>query len=197
MIACMAPPGVVFGHTATVEKSPWSRTHADALLLCALFNSFTFDWLVRQKAAAHLSLYLLEALPVPSFSEMARPFLVHGALRLSRNHLSLCHLRLEQLAGDPSEPPPATLRAQVDAVVADAYGLSLADYQHVLASFSHRSHPEAASSCLAELTALRTEGLDPYSRRRDPFWHIPLVTTRALPVHPPLRFSCDGNPCAV
>ena len=25
MIACIAPPGTVFGHTATVEKTPWAR----------------------------------------------------------------------------------------------------------------------------------------------------------------------------
>jgi hypothetical protein len=64
MIAFLAPPGTVFGHTATVEKAPWAREPADALLLCALFNSFTFDWLIRQKAATHLSLYLLDGLPI-------------------------------------------------------------------------------------------------------------------------------------
>src|ERR1700761_5203818 len=65
MIACIAPPGVVFGHTATVEKAPWARANADALVLCAVFNSFPFDWLARQKASTHLSLYLLDALPMP------------------------------------------------------------------------------------------------------------------------------------
>jgi len=49
MIACMAPPEVVFGHTATVEKTPWSRANADALVLCALFNTCSFDWLVRRR----------------------------------------------------------------------------------------------------------------------------------------------------
>ncbi|HYZ23994.1 MAG TPA: hypothetical protein VE690_17740 [Rhodopila sp.] len=56
MIACIAPPGTVFGHTATVEKTPWARDLDDALVLCAVFNSFAFDWLVRLKAATHLSL---------------------------------------------------------------------------------------------------------------------------------------------
>ncbi|MFL5286327.1 MAG: hypothetical protein ACJ8AW_36465, partial [Rhodopila sp.] len=31
MIAMMAPPGAVFGHTATVEKAPWERPAANAL----------------------------------------------------------------------------------------------------------------------------------------------------------------------
>jgi hypothetical protein len=136
MIACIAPPGVVFGHTATVEKAPWARETADALILCALFNSFPFDWLVRLKAATHLSLYLLEALPVPCFSAATGRFLAHGAQRLSRN------------------PHDAALRSQIDAVVANAYGLNRQQYEHVLRGFSHRSNPEAASQCLAAFDRL-------------------------------------------
>jgi N-6 DNA Methylase len=51
MIAMIAPAGTVFAHTATVEKHPGRRPLAHAQALCALLNSFTFDWLVRQKAA--------------------------------------------------------------------------------------------------------------------------------------------------
>lgn len=136
MIACMAPKNVVFGHTATVEKAPWARDPSDALVLCALFNSFPFDWLIRLKAATHLSLYLLDTLPVPSFSDPARRFLAQGARRLSCG------------------PPDPELRAGVDAVVAKAYGLDRDQYEHVLRGFSHRSDPDAASRCLAAFDRL-------------------------------------------
>ena len=156
MIACIAPPGVVFGHTATVEKAPWARTNADALVLCALFNSFSFDWLVRQKAATHLSLYILEALPVPRFGDAERRFLADGALRLSCNHASYAAL-WTQRTGQAWTAPLAdnvrqTLRAQIDAVVAMSYGLRRGEYEQVLASFSHRSLPAAPALCLAALT---------------------------------------------
>jgi hypothetical protein len=132
MIAFMAPPGAVFGHTATVEKAPAERRTDDALLLCAVFNSFTFDWLARQKAATHLSLYILEGLPVPSFGAAARAFLAHGALALSTS----------------AEAPRGALRARIDAAVAATYGLDRDGYAHILGSFSHRSWPEAPAMCL-------------------------------------------------
>lgn len=130
MIAALAPPGTVFGHTATVEKTPWRRRPEDAALLCALFNSFPFDWLIRQKAATHLSLYLLADLPLPRFTPAQAGFLATAA-------------------GAPDQAPDRDLRARMDAVVARAYGLDRAMYDRVLAGFSHRSWPEAPVACLA------------------------------------------------
>ena len=130
MIACLAPPGLVFGHTATVEKAPGARDAKDAFVLCALFNSFSFDWLVRLKATTHLSLYLLDALPVPSFSDADHAFLAEGALKLSAG------------GRDPG------LRAEIDARVPHSYGLDRKQYEHVQRGFSHRSDPEAPALCL-------------------------------------------------
>ncbi|MBS0638757.1 MAG: N-6 DNA methylase [Proteobacteria bacterium] len=137
MIAFLAPPGVVFGHTATVEKTPWARPAEHALLLCALLNSFCFDWLVRQKAATHLSLYILDALPVPDLNGAQRRFLANAAHRLS----------VAKVRDDP-------LRANVDAVIAQAYGLNRAAFAHLLSGFSHRSRPDAPAQCLAAFDAL-------------------------------------------
>ena len=136
MIACIAPPGTVFGHTATVEKAPWARDIMDALVLCALFNSFPFDWLVRQKTATHLSLYLLNALPVPDFTARERRFLTSAVLRISCTG-----------GGDSADS------AAIDAIVARAYGLNRAQYEHLLGEFSHKSYPQAPASCLAAFDA--------------------------------------------
>ncbi|HEY0185694.1 MAG TPA: hypothetical protein VGC09_23065 [Rhodopila sp.] len=169
MIACIAPPGVVFSHTATVERTPGARTLNDMLVLCALFNSFPFDWLVRQKAATHLSLYMLHTLPVPRFCDAARRFLAGAALRLSCNHAGYDGLRRQQ-AGDAHLLPIATdkLRVQIDAVVARAYHLDRRDYTQVLRGFSHRSDPAAPSMCLIEFEAVRAEGVDAFCQRHDP-----------------------------
>ena len=136
MIAFIAPPGAVFGHTATVEKTPWARPVSNALVLCALFNSFCFDWLVRQKAATHLSLYILDGLPVPHFDGGQRQFLAQAARRLSASR------------GDDDR-----LRAAVDAMVAQAYGLDRPFFAHLLTGFSHRSRPDAPAQCLAAFDA--------------------------------------------
>src|SRR6185437_12857583 len=99
---------------------------------CAVFNSFPFDWLIRQKAATHLSLYLLNDLPMPRFTPADEALLARNSLRL----------------------PQPTTRARMDAVVARAYGLDRELYVRVLAGFSHRSWPEAPTACLAAFDAM-------------------------------------------
>lgn len=187
MIACMAPPGVVFGHTATVEKAPWSRSNADALVLCALFNACAFDWLVRQKTATHLSLFILEAIPVPPLTQAARRFLAHGALRLSCAHAGFAMLWQEQVGTTQAFPAVRdlsarrALRAQMDAVVADAYALCPEQYGHILGSFNHRSHPDTALLCSAALAQLRRVGIEAFCCLYDPFACHPLVEKPASP----------------
>ena len=46
------PPGVLCGHTISVERRPARRPNAAALSLVGVMNSFAFDWLLRQKAAS-------------------------------------------------------------------------------------------------------------------------------------------------
>ncbi len=160
MIACIAPPGSVFGHTATVEKTPWARPNADALVLCALFNSFPFDWLVRQKAATHLSLYILDALPMPHLGE--QQLRLPGATRrcaCPAGMTASTRYGARMIGGERQHPDsPPRLRARIDAVVADAYGLDRSAYRHVLAGFSHRSWPEAPALCLEAFDALAAHG---------------------------------------
>lgn len=154
MIACVMPPSMVFGHTATVEKTPWARDIVDILTLCAVFNAFPFDWLVRQKAATHLSLYLLDALPMPAVSGAVGRRLAAGALTLSGRHAGYRTLRAA-CSGLPQAHGGADLiRADLDALVAHAYGLCRKGYEQILGSFSHRSWPQAPVLCLKAFDAL-------------------------------------------
>ena len=192
MIACIAPFRVVFGHTATVEKTPWARPNADALLLCAVFNSFAFDWLARQKAATHLSLYLLDALPMVRFGEVACRFLAHAALLLSCRHAGYRALWREQVGGARVGPADRrTLLARIDAVVAHGYGLDRDGYARVLGGFSHRSDPDAAAACLAAFDAIRAEGVEAFCRLHDPYHDVALLTAPAEPVAPRRSRAAD------
>jgi hypothetical protein len=181
MIAFIAPPGCVFGHTATVEKIPGGRANSDALVLCALFNSFSFDWLVRQKAATHLSLYILDGLPVPGFDALQRQFLAHAAVRLSGIHAGYEALGREQVGRWDEAIGAASLRAAIDAVVAGAYGLDRGRYRHVLGGFSHKSYPEAPVRCLDAYDELSSAGIEAFCTRHDPFPGARVVTSRARP----------------
>jgi hypothetical protein len=107
-----------------------------------------------------LSLYILEALPVPRFNESQHRFLVRAALLLSCNHIGYTALWQEQ-AGKHSIPHSdrPVLRARIDAVLAQAYGLDRDGYRHVLNAFSHRSDPDAASRCLDAFDTLQAKGI--------------------------------------
>ena len=193
-IAAFTSPGYLFNDTAPVERTPQRRCNAVALQLCAIMNSFVFDWALRQKAAATVNLFILEACPVCDVPAEAASFLAHGALRLSSNHAAYARLWHEQLGGAWHETVPAEnwpvieptqarwrLRAAIDAVVAQAYGLGRTDYEHVLASFAHRHFPTASSLCLDAFDALVARGLAAFCQDNDPYHEIPLVTALALP----------------
>jgi hypothetical protein len=199
-IAAFTAPGYLFSITATVERTPQQRCNADALLLCAIFNSFTFDWALRQKTAATVNLFILEACPAFDPTQEAARFLAHGALLLSCNHAAYAPLWQEQLGSARREHPlpvhwPALaaqqdrwqLRSAMDAVVAQGYGLTRADYVHVLGSFAHRHYPAAPALCLAAFDALSTQDLAAFCGAHDPYDNIPVVARIAVPLDPPRR----------
>jgi hypothetical protein len=193
-IAAMLPPGTVCGHTISVERRPGHRPNATALGMVALINSFAFDWLLRQRAAAHVSLYLLQDLPVPGLGDKPACCLAHAALRLCCNHAGFAPLWREQLGDAWREDSPrprwpviasATdrwlLRAVIDAIVAHAYGLRHKHYERILASFSHKSFPDASAMCMAAFDELSGLGMARFCRQHDPYFDIPLVSAPAKP----------------
>jgi hypothetical protein len=196
-IFCMMPPGVLFGNTAPCEREPWSRTSATALPFLGIVNSYAFDWTLRQKAAAHVNLFILDGCPVPpsAFEHPRAAFLAHSALRLTCNHEGYAPLWREQLGDAWREPTPRhtwpvlagdddrwAVRASIDVVVAEAHGLSRAQYAHVLASFNHKSYPRAPERCLAAFDELTEGGLDAFVKKHDPYWDVPLNERLPEPV---------------
>lgn len=195
VIAAMLPPGVLCGHTISVERSPAQRPNARALVLTGVMNSYCFDWLLRQKAAAHVSIYILAELPMPRLTSDAECFIAHGSLRLCCNHRGFARLWGDQLGGAWRESAPrrswptivseaerGQLRAAMDAIIAYGYGLDHAQFERVLAGFNHRSHPDAAGRCLAAFDELTSQGLQRFCQAYDPYADIPLITEHARPV---------------
>jgi hypothetical protein len=191
-IATLLPPGVLCGHTISVERRPARRPNAAALLLVGVMNSFAFDWLLRQKAAIHVSLYILSELPAPRLEPTAERLLAHGSLRLCCNHQGFAPLWQEQFGEAWRETSPRgswpvlgaevdrwRVRASMDAVVAHAYSLSRAQYERILASFSHKSFPAAPALCLAAFDELAGQDLTQFCQDHDPYCDISLVTSQA------------------
>jgi hypothetical protein len=194
-IASIIPPGVLCGHTISVERKPMQRSDAAALTLVATMNSFTFDWVLRQKVGVHVSIYILSELPLPRLSKGTKAFLAHGCLRLCCNHAGFAALWRDQLGDAWSEASPEStwpaisaetdrwrLRAAMDAVVALAYGLNRAEYERVLGSFSHKSFPTAPGLCLEAFDELAHVGMAPFCDRHDPYATAPLVDALSRPI---------------
>jgi hypothetical protein len=183
VVFSLLPPGVVFGDTAKApERKPQDRPSCRALTVVGLSNTYVFDYLARLKAASHVSLFLLEGLPV---AIGAPSFVAHLALRLSCNHSGYEPLWREQVGDAWREEGKELFTWPVlvgDAVVADAYGLSRDQYEHVLSTFSHASYPNAPELCLAKFDELKRVGLDAFTRKHDPYHDIPLNENLPQPV---------------
>ena len=117
-------------------------------------------------------------------------------MRLNCNHSGYAPLWKEQLGDEWREPGKEQLswpvlagdderwavRAAIDAVVADAYGLSRDQYKYVLSTFSHASYPQAPELCLAAFDELKQLGLEAFTRKHDPYHDIPLNENLPQPV---------------
>ena len=196
IIMTLVAPGAVSGHSVRIEVEPWSRpTHAP-LRLMATANSFSFDFLMRVRSTANVTKFLMDASPTPLATACAGTAPDPFALRLTCNHSGYQPLWREQLdeAWREDGKSPMTwpvlagdderwaVRAAIDAVVADAYGLSRDQYAHVLSTFSHASYPKAPELCLARFDELKQIGLEKFTRKYDPYWDIPLNENLPKPV---------------
>ena len=195
-IAAMLPPGVLCGHTINVERTPALRPNAAALSLVGVMNSFPFDWLLRQKAAAHVSLYILAELPAPQLDPDAERLLAHAALRLCCNHRGFAALWREQLGVAWEEASP---RRSWPVIAARSRALAACARRWMRSSPMHTGSIARSMSAFLAVSvtspfprrlrfawprsmSLRRVGLTQFCRDRDPYFDIPLVTKLARPV---------------
>jgi hypothetical protein len=190
----LLPPGCCCGNKAPTEKHPWKRPTVAALWILSQVNSYLFDFLLSLRVRATVNAFIRDSIPLPKLIP-ALLSLAHSALRLSSNHSGYAPLWREQLGDTWREPKsPFTwpvlatdderweVRAAIDAVVADAYGLNREQYAHVLSAFSHKSYPQAPALCLAKFDELKQIGLDAFTKKYDPYWDIPLNESLPKPV---------------
>jgi hypothetical protein len=189
-------PGVITQDKNPTEKTPGSRPNSVMLQILAVTNSYTFDFLLRQYvSSATVNYFFLARVGYPPLSHIVALSAAHNALRLICNHGGYKPLWQDQVGDAWREPkPPFTwpvlegdderwlIRAAIDAIVADAYGLSRDQYAYILSSFTHRSYPKAPELCLDRFGELNVIGLEAFTKRYDPYWDIPLNENLPTPV---------------
>ena len=117
LIAAVLPPGTVTTHTLFCLKTPLDEDAQHAL--CGLFNSFVANYLVRMRVTTHVTVSIIERLPLPRLQRNERVFVELAALA-------------RRLSADPSDREAAVA---LQALAARVYGLSTPEFEHVLTTF--------------------------------------------------------------
>ena len=143
MICGMLPKNVFAGNTLITTKSP-----TEAVLLMAitgLLDSLAFDFFIRQKVSAHCNMFAVFQVPVPRLTEKDAAFrpIVERAARLICTTPEFDDLAKEIFGGrassravgatDPAER--LKLRAELDGLVANLYGLTEEEFAYILTTF--------------------------------------------------------------
>ena len=112
------------------------------IFLCAIWNSFAVDYLIRAKVTTNINYFYIYQIPVPRLNEQDAAFklIVDRAVKLVCAEPAFDDLaRYLGLRGhedgiiDPAER--AQLRAELDGIVANLYGLTEEEFAYILTTF--------------------------------------------------------------
>lgn len=144
LISTVIPPGCFCGNSLYVSHGD-DLIPSTVLFVCALFNSFILDYSIRLKISRNINIFYIYQLPVPRLTAKTPAFIsiVERAARLVCTAPEFDDLASEIFgkgktsrtvgATDPAER--ARLRAELDALVAHLYGLTEAEFTHILSTF--------------------------------------------------------------
>jgi len=116
LIAAIVPPGVVTTHTLFCLKTPMDERRQH--FLCACFNSYVLNAIVRMLMGGHLTTSLVESLPVPPWTGSA-----------AQRRIALLSRRLA------SGRAATTTRSLLQALVTHEYGVSRETFARILEGF--------------------------------------------------------------
>jgi len=141
--ATLVPPHIFLTNTAPylafLDEDP--RRQAAAL---GVLNSLPFDWQARRFVELHVNFFILEGLTVPELSDAHYDAIVSAAARLSvpderfADFAAATGVEVGRL--DPEERD--SLRAEIDARVARAWGLDADDLEVIFSGFKVAGVPE-------------------------------------------------------
>jgi len=146
MIATVMSPGFL-GNTLPAiaprgEDNTTLISDIQQVFLCAVLNSFALDWLVRAKVTSHLNFFVVYQLPIPRLTERDGQFkeVTDRAARLICTSPEFDGLA-RQLGlsshhdGQIDSADQAQLRAELDGLIANLYGLTEEEFAYILTTF--------------------------------------------------------------
>ncbi|MDH6098014.1 putative DNA binding domain-containing protein [Anabaenopsis sp. FSS-46] len=140
MISGIIPPHIFVGNTLIISQP--LRNLNELIFICAIFNSFTCDFMIRQKVTAHCNMFYVYQLPVPRLTEGDKYFndIVQRTAKLICTTPEFDELAQEvglesHKNGVTNETERAQLRAELDGIIAHVYGLTEAEFSYILTTF--------------------------------------------------------------
>jgi hypothetical protein len=140
MIAGIIPPNIFAGNTLIVSQQFIKQD--ELLFVVSVLNSFTCDFIIRQKVTAHCNMFYIYQTPVPRLTKNDRNFndIVQRAAKLICTTPEFDELAQEvglgsHQQGVTDEAERAKLRAELDGMVAHLYGLTEDEFSYILTTF--------------------------------------------------------------
>ena len=143
MVACLIPPEHFLTNKAPylafIDDDP--RSEAACL---ALMNSVVFDWQARRFVEINMNFFILEGLRLPEVDDDQFVVLADDAARLSclddrfAAFAEVTGVEVEHLSDDDR----ASLRAEIDATVARAWGLTADELELIFSDFTRDAVPD-------------------------------------------------------
>jgi len=142
--ACLVPPAHFLANSAPYLTFMDDDPSAELSCL-AILNSLAFDWQARRFVEINLNFFILEGLSIPKLDDATFDALAGASARLSSPDERFA--AFEAAAGVPVGPQDedqrASLRADIDARVAHAWGLTAAELEVVFHDFTLAAVPAA------------------------------------------------------
>lgn len=143
-LICFITPKLVFTevNSTTLKVTETGISNQEMLFLCGVCNSFTLDWMIRQKVTTTLNMFYIYQLPVPRFGvgDVFFNEIVDRAAKLICTTPEFDDLAQEVGLGSheqgvTDQVERGKLRAELDGMVAHLYGLTEAEFAHILTTF--------------------------------------------------------------
>lgn len=144
LIAAIVPPESACENNATTLVIENDEDEKIKFFACSVLNSYVLDYIIRYKVSTTLNMFYLYQLPIPRLSAGNRFFdaIVPRAARLVCTRDVFAPLWESVMgeawsAGNAATDPAQRqrLRDEIDALVAQLYGLSRSDLAHILDTF--------------------------------------------------------------
>lgn len=127
MMSAVIPPGVICGNKVPTITFDDGNDWKSLFLWIGISNSFVFDWLLRRTLTTTVNFFLLDSVPLPSFSHNSRE-----ARTIIRETMALASMKKEFFTNNLAM---SRRRAKIDAAAARAYGISEKELMLVLTDF--------------------------------------------------------------